>query len=298
MRFSRAKGIFYVFLSAVVFGFTPVLANLSYSGGNNGINMAFLRAVIPLPVLLLLGRTASPGYRASKRQLVMGSVLGSLNFGCSLMLYSSYSFIPVGIATTLHFLYPLFVMLYHVVFHRQKPGLMKSSGLLLGVGGAVLLVEMGEGGLSPLGMTLALLSGVVFAAYIIVVQKEASHPLPLYRLMTVTSLAGAVLCGAVGLGFGSLTLALTPKAWLFAGLTALLVSIGGSAVFQAGVRIVGDKDAAVYSLLEPLTSILFGLILLSEAFTARKALSCALILTGLLLTALADQKASTQKPPV
>lgn len=290
MHCSRAKGIFYVFLSAIVFGFTPVLANMSYAGGNNGVNMAFLRAVIPLPVLLLLGHTSSPDYRASARQLRTGALLGLLNFGCSLMLYSSYSFIPVGIATTLHFLYPLFVMLYHVIFRRQKPGLIKTVGLLLGVGGAVLLVEMGEGGLSPVGMALALLSGVVFAAYIVVLQKEAGRPLPLYRLMTVTSLAGAVLCAFVGIGLGNLTFALTPKAWLFAALTALLVSIGGSAVFQAGVRIVGDKDAAVYSLLEPLTSILFGLVLLGEAFTARKALSCILILTGLLLTALADKK--------
>ena len=48
-------GIVFVFLSAVIFGFTPVLANLSYSGGNNGVNMAFLRALLPLPVLFALG---------------------------------------------------------------------------------------------------------------------------------------------------------------------------------------------------------------------------------------------------
>lgn len=290
MRKNRALGIFYVFLSAVVFGFTPILANMSYAGGNNGVNMAFLRAVVPLPVLLALGRMTSPGFRAAARQRRTGALLGLLNFGCTLMLYSSYSYIGVGIATTLHFLYPLFVVLYHVVRHHQRPGAAKTAGLLMGVAGALLLVEMGEGGLSPFGMGLALLSGVVFAAYIIVLQKEADHPLPLYRLMTCTSLAGAALCGVVGMGMGSLTLALTPQAWLFAVLTALLVSIGGSAVFQAGVRIVGDADAAVYSLLEPLTSILFGLALLGEAMTVRKGLSCALILSGLLLTALADRK--------
>ncbi len=296
MKNKRTLGICEVFLSAVVFGFTPILANLSYAGGNNGVNMAFLRAVIPLPVLFLLGHATSPGYRATARQWRRGALLGCLNFGCSLMLYSSYSYIPVGIATTLHFLYPLFVMLYHVVCYRERPGAVKTVGLLLGVTGAILLVETGEGGLSPVGMGLALLSGVVFAAYIIILQKEASEPLPLYRLMTVTSLAGAVLCAAVGLGMGSLTFDLTPQAWLFAALTALLVSIGGSAVFQAGVRLVGDADAAVYSLLEPLTSIVFGLLLLGEALTMRKMLSCVLILVGLLLTALADRKKMRQQP--
>ena len=73
------------------------------------------------------------------------------------------------------------------------------------------------------------------------------------------------------------------------------MSIGGAAVFQAGVRLVGDKDAAVYSLLEPLTSIIFGLLLLNEMLTARKVVSCLLILTGLLITALADVRAAKQK---
>lgn len=286
----RTKGIFYVFLSAVVFGFTPILANMSYAGGNNGVNMALLRALLPLPVLIAAGHFTSPGYRVSLRQWKMGAVLGVLNFGCTLMLYTSYSYIPVGIATTLHFLYPLFVMLYHMLRYRERPGAMKLAGLVLGVAGAMLLVELGEGGLSPLGMGLALLSGVVFAAYIILLQKEADDPLPLYRLMTVTSLAGGVLCALVGLGMGSLTLQLTPQAWLYAAAAALMVSIGGSMLFQAGVRVVGDSDAAIYSLFEPLTSLLFGLLLLGETFTLRKALSCALILLGLLLTMLADRK--------
>lgn len=294
MKRSRGLGIFYVFLSAVVFGFTPVLANLSYAGGNNGVNMAFLRAVIPLPMLLALGHMTAPGYRASGRQIGRGAMLGVLQFGCTLMLYTSYSYIPVGIATTLHFLYPLFVMLYHLVRYRENPGWMKWLGLFLSLGGAMLLVETGDGGLSPFGMTLALLSGVVFAAYIILLQREADQPLPLYHLMTATSLSGAVLCAALGLMTGSLTISLTPQAWMYAAATALLVSIGGSAVFQAGVRIVGDADAAIYSLLEPLTSIVFGLILLGEMITLRKGASCALILMGLLITALADRKANRQ----
>ena len=290
MKKSRTLGIFYVFLSAVVFGFTPVLANLSYAGGNNGVNMAFLRALLPLPLLFLLGRMTSPGYCATPRQWKRGLLLGLCQFGCTLMLYTSYSYIPVGIATTLHFLYPLLVVLYHVVRFRERPGPMKIAGLLLGTVGAASLLEMGESGLHPVGVTLALLSAVAFAAYLIILQQESGNPLPLYRLTTAISLSGCALCLAVGLGMGKLTFSLTPAAWMYAIITALAVTIGGTAVFQAGVRIVGDADAAIYSLFEPITSIVFGLILLGEIFTARKGISCVLILSGLLLTALADRK--------
>ena len=290
MKNRRTLGIFYVFLSAVVFGFTPILANLSYMGGNNGVNMAFLRSLLPLPILMGLSHATSPGYRPTAKQWRRGLMLGCFQFSCTLMLYSSYSYIPVGIATTLHFLYPLFVVLYHIVRFRERPGRQKLTGLLLGVAGVAFLIETGEGGLHPFGMALALLSGVVFAAYLVILQKESDDPLPLYRLSTATSLSGCVLCFAVGMGTGQLTLVLTPAAWVFAVITAIAASIGGTAVFQAGVRLVGDADAAVYSLLEPITSIVFGLLLLGEVFTPRKALSCGLILLGLLLTALADRR--------
>ena len=78
--------------------------------------------------------------------------------------------------------------------------------------------------------------------------------------MTVISVAGALLCGVVGLGMGRLTLAMTPAAWGYTVAVALLVSGAACTLFQTGVRLVGDADSAIYSLLEPLTSILFGML--------------------------------------
>lgn len=290
MNQQKRLGIFCVLLSAVIFGFTPVLAGLSYQGGNNGINMAFFRALLSLPVLMLLGHKTAPGFRASPRQIRMGFLAGLTMFSCTLMLYSSYSYLSVGVATTLHFLYPLFVVLYHIVVDHHKPGALKMSGLIVGLLGAVILVDIGPGGLSPLGMALALLSGVLFAAYILILQKEAADPMPIYRLMTVISIAGTILCGAVGFGMGRLSFSLTPAAWGYTVAVALLVSGCACTLFQTGVRLVGDADSAIYSLLEPLTSILFGMLLLGETFTLRKGVSCALIILGLFLTALADKK--------
>lgn len=294
MKKSKWVGMSCVFMAAVVFGYTPVLANLSYAGGNNGVNMAFLRAVLPLPLLVLAGRITAPGFKATASQIRIGALLGCLNFGCTQLLYSSYSYIPVGIATTLHFLYPLFVVLYHIVFCRERPGKLKLTGLVLGLGGAISLVELGEGGLSPFGMLLALLSSILFAAYIVLLQKEAEKPLPLYWLMVASYAAGGVLCAAVGLSIGKISFALTPRAWLYVAAVALLASFGGSSLFQVGVRHLGDADAAIYSLLEPLTSILFGIWLLGEVFSPRKAVSCALILAGLLVTAIADRRQQVQ----
>ena len=282
-RTKQLTGYAGVLASAVIFGFTPVLAALSYQGGSNGVNMAFLRAALPLPVLYALTRR-HPKPDAAQRRL--GAVLGLLLFGCALLLYSSYAYIPVGLATTLHFLYPLYVVLYEWLVQRRSPGALRLAGLVLGLSGSMLFLQPGEGALHPAGLLLALLSGVCYAGYIVVLSRESQRPMPLYRLMFEVSRSGAVLCLVAGLLLGRLTLRLTPQAWVCAVLVALLAAVVACVLFQAGVRIVGKANAAIFSLLEPITSIVFSVLLLGDALSPAKLTGCALILAGLLVTAL------------
>ena len=185
-------------------------------------------------------------------------------------------------------MYPLYVVLFNTIFRHQKPGLIRIVGMILGMVGAVMLVDLGGGSSNPVGLLLAFLSGIFYAAYILVLQKESAAPMPLYQLMTIVSISGAALCAVVGLSMGKLTLALTAPAWGYAVSVAMLTAIVGCVLFQAGVRRVGDANAAIFSLLEPLTSIIFGVILLHDAFSFQKGLGCALILLGLLCTSCAD----------
>lgn len=271
--------MFCVLGSAVIFGFTPVLATLSYRGGNNGINMAFLRALLPCPLLLFIGRKL-PVPRA--KQWRLGLIAGCLSFGCTLLLYSSYEYISPGLATTLHFLYPLYVVAYEAIHSRKSPGKVKIVGLALGLLGSALFLERGEGG-STMGYLLAVLSGMAYAAYIIMLGKEAENPLPLYRLMLVISLSGIVLCGVLGMAMDRITLSMTYTAWGCAACVALLTSVVGCVLFQRGVRDVGEGNAAVFSLMEPITSVLFSVLFLHDTFTLRKLFACAMILSGLLI---------------
>lgn len=279
-------GVLSVMASAVIFGFTPVLAALSYRGGNNGANMAFLRALLPIPILYGLACRKPAPTPAQRRR---GIVLGLLLFGCTLLLYSSYAYIPVGLATTLHFLYPLYVALYEAVFQGKPLGKWRTFGLILGVSGAALFLDLGGEAAHPLGLLMAVASGFCYAAYIIVLGRESTDPMPLYRLMLEVSVAGTVLCGGFGLVTKQLTVALTGAAWITAGAAALLVSIVGCVLFQLGVRSVGKANASIFSLLEPMTSIAFSALLLGDRLSAVKIVGCCLILMGLFVAGQADR---------
>lgn len=50
----KMKGIIYTALSALMYGFTPALASMTYKMGNNGLSMTFYRNLFVIPVLLVL----------------------------------------------------------------------------------------------------------------------------------------------------------------------------------------------------------------------------------------------------
>ena len=285
MKKNTLFGQLCVFGSAIIFGFTPVLAAISYAGGNNGINMAFLRSVLPIPVLLFLGRHLS---MPTRRQWKTGLIAGCLSFGCTLLLYSSYEYISPGLATTLHFLYPLYVTVYEAVRDRKSPGRVRLTGLALGLMGSLLFLDSVEGG-SLMGFVLALLSGVAYASYIVALGKEAEKPMPLYRLMLVVSVSGVFLCGATGLMMGKLTVSMAPLPWLCAIAVALLAAIVGGTLFQRGVREIGGANSALLSLFEPITSVVFS-VLLNDTLTTTKVIGSVLIMSSLLIISLGDQK--------
>ncbi|MBR1409128.1 MAG: EamA family transporter [Clostridia bacterium] len=284
----HARGILCIVASAVFFGIAPSITALSYAGGNNPVNMAFLRALLPLPLFFGLARKSLPLPQASLKDCIL---LGVLSFSCTLLLYSSYAFIPAGIATTFHFLYPLYVVVYEAAARKQRPGKGTVTGLMLSLGGVFLFLEGGASSGFLMGLMLACLSGVCYAAYIIALEKRAER-LPLFARLAGMSVAGAALCGAIAGVTGSLTLALTPKAWLFTLLAILLVAVAGTSLFQEGVRLADGTQAAMFSLFEPLTSILMTLLLSGETLSRAKLLGCVLILSGLALHMLGEHRRS------
>lgn len=272
-----------IIASALIFGFTPVLATLSYREGNNGINMAFLRAAIPAPLFLAI---AARSFQPSGKQLLTGIAAGMLSFGCTLLLYSSYEFISPGLATTLHFLYPLYVTAFNALRKRRPVNKATLIGLSLATCGIILFLKPDEMHGDITGYLLAFCSGLVYAFYILILEKESNRPLPLTHLMLIISLTGIVLCTAVGLLTGHLILLKTGKAWLYACLAALLTAVIGCVLFQAGVRKTGGTNAAIFSLLEPISSVLFSLTFLGDTLSLHSVVSCILILGGLAVVTL------------
>lgn len=184
------KGICCTLLSAVIFGFTPILVRIAYEGGANSITITFLRAWLALPLLYALMHRRHIPLRLEDSQVKHVLLLGIVgSCATTVCLYMSYNFISVGMATTLHFIYPILVSLGCVLFFRQRLQTFQLFSLILGCIGISTFMDLSFGG-SFAGIALALISGFfmpftypIFRLpdYRICIFQTVLLPLPDYR---------------------------------------------------------------------------------------------------------------------
>lgn len=287
---NRYRGILYTILSAVLFGAAPIFGRISFDGGSNGVNLAFLRAALSLPFLYAILRVQKVPIRVTPeilKKIIIVGFFGTALTGVTLCL--SYNYVSVGMATTLHFIYPVLVTLGCVLFFKERLNLLKIIALVAGTGGILLFLEPGGTG-SAFGMGLAVFSGLTYAFYIIYMDQSGLKNLYYFQLSFYLSLVTAPVAGIFGLLTGNLTFSLTPTAWLCSLLAALMTSVAAVSLFQVGVAKVGASTASILCTFEPITSVVLGVLVLNESLSPAKLLGCGAILTSVVLITLSERK--------
>ncbi|MEG0075444.1 MAG: DMT family transporter [Eubacterium sp.] len=284
------KGNLYIILSAIIFGITPIMGKITYQNGSNSIMLTFLRTFFCVPILFLILKQQKVSLKLTKlqfKELFIISLIGSAI--TTLILYQSYNYIPVGTATTLHFVYPLFVAVGAVFIFKER----LTKGKLIALAIASLGISFFMGGKIEngfIGIFFALLSGLTYAFYILYLDKSNLLKLHPLKLSFYINLLVASFVFIYGLSTHTLTFNLTPLGWFLSFAMAMLCGLFGITLFQMGVKLSGGTTAAILSMFEPITSVLCGIIFLSEPLSIKSIIGCVLILTGVTVLTLYKEK--------
>lgn len=272
-----------VILSAVLFGMMPLLAKVAYAHGSNAYTVAFGRFLFGS---MILGAviTLMPGHtvRINKRQLLELLKLSVSYALMPVMLYSSYNYIDSGMATTLHFTYPVAVMLIMVVFCKKKLERKQVACAALCLIGLALLASV-DGRVSMPGVVLAVGSGIVYAVYIVLLGQSPVKDLHALTLAFWISVFSAAEIGAVALVSRNLVFGLDAVGWAAEIAMAVFTTVFALVLFQKGVFLCGEVKASLLSTFEPLTGILIGVIAFHEALTLNEFAGILSILAAVIL---------------
>lgn len=215
--------------------------------------LAFLRAAIAAVMLLTVSRPSLRGRAPGAWLLVAG--YGVCLSGMNLLIYLSFSRIPIGVAVTLEFLGPLTLA---VVGSRRLVDLVWV--VLAGTG--VMLLGAGPLGVDLTGAILALGAGALWAGYIVLAGPVA-RAWPAATGLTAGSIVGALVLLVPGLAYAGNTL-VQPPIWGVMVAVALLSTVIPYALELYARRQIEASTFGILMSLEPAAAALFAGIVLGE----------------------------------
>lgn len=284
------KGYIFIILSALIFGLMPLMAKYVYADGVTPATMVLFRNLFSMPVLALLALASKSSIKPSPKELPKISLIAIM--GCCLtplLLFSSYNYIPSGTATVFHFIYPAAVVIGELIFFKNKLGYGRMMSVIMCVGGIALFYDPSSA-TDPLGSMFALLSGLTYAIYIILLAGYKNKERSVFTFSFFVSAISTVVMLAVCLLTNQLSLPRSLFGWCLAIFFALIVNVGAVVLFQRGTFLIGGSRASVLSTLEPITSVFAGVLFMSEKINVFTLIGTLLVIAASVLIALCDIK--------
>jgi len=280
-------GLVLVVLAAVCYGTLPSMMRLAFAGGADETAVMMFRAVSAAIVCAALAA-------ASGKHVVppRGLRLAGLSIGL-VWLVSAYSYIaaikriPIGVAVTIFFMFPLLVALSARFLDGERLGKARAAGLAAGFVGVMLAVGASLGGVDPLGMSLAAVAslGVAVNITLSVRVMRGSSPYAAMFMMTGGSSLALVLLAAAT----TLNLPTTPLSWFGIAAASGLFSVA-MVCFYSAVHMIGSVRTAVVSNLEPVTATIMAFLILGESLKPLQILGVATVIVAVMLVQLAGVK--------
>ena len=262
---NNLKGFAYGIATSVTFGLIPLFTLPLMEKGMRFDSILFYRflfAAIALSGMLLAKKES---FRTEMRNLPILILLGAFYTGSAMFLFWGYNFMAAGIATTLHFTYPIFVTLFMLFVFKEKTSWITLLAIGLAICGvARLSIDGGEMRLNGLGVIIVLLSAVAYALYIVTVNKSRVHDMPGRKLtfyVFIVSTSLFFIKAQAGTG---------------------IQPIPDLTLVQA-VHHIGSTLTSVLGATEPVTAVCVGVLVFGEPFTPHLALGILLIIVAVTL---------------
>ncbi|MHC5599205.1 MAG: EamA family transporter [Nostoc sp.] len=214
----------------------------------------------------------TPTNAATKQILILSIVSGCFLFLSQVLIYIAIAQVPTGMAIALFFIYPMVSGLLSWFLFRDRPTIFRIGaiaaiccGELLVLGGSP---SIGIGNTS-MGSSTAILSGVAFAAYIILTRVCASklHPVTFTLINFATMLLLSFICLMLPLPSSWNLVVIDPSKMLELVLSAFILGVltlAGYLLNNIGISKLGASRSALIGGSIPVLTVIFAGLIIQE----------------------------------
>lgn len=293
----KLSGIIYVIAAATCFGIMPIWVKLAYTTGLTAIDFTFFRTAIAAVMLGIFIIYRKISFRVERQQLGPLLLSSTLFTATILILYMSYNYVSAGVATSLHYLFPVLVMLLAYFIYHEKLHFYKWIALLISLVGIYLIVDPRGSSFSLRGVSLAILSAVFFAIYALSINHPQIKKLDSLVLAFYLCVFACITSLVLLVVQGNWPLMITLKGLYYITLVSFFCTALALIFFIKGAQSIGSTTASILSTMEPVVSLVAGVIILHEPLTWYTSLGCVLIIAAIVLIGYSDlrKKSSLEK---
>jgi len=288
---SVLPGLALASLGAIAFSGKAIIVKLAYRHGVDAVTLIMFRMLFAMPLFLLLAWWAGRGKPALERrdQLAILGLGFSGYYLASFLDFAGLAYVSASFERLVLYLNPTMVLLLGwVLFGRRATG---RQLIALAVSYAGVLLVFGHelqiaGPDVVLGAALVFGSALSYAIYL-VYSGEVVKRLGSLRLTGLATSVACVFCIAQFLILRPISAAteVAPQVIWLSVLNATLCTFAPVLMVMMAIERVGSTLTAQTGMLGPMSTILMGVLLLGEPFTAWVAAGTLLVLGGVWLLA-------------
>ena len=272
----KFKGVLYGMATSVTFGLIPLFTLPLIGKGMGYDSILFYRFLFASLALASVMLVKKESFRITLKDLPTFILLAVFYTFSSLFLLCGYGYMGAGVATTLHFTYPVFVTLLMLLLFREKASWLTWAAIALAVGGVAMLSLPSTGMQAEVkGIIIVLLSAVAYGSYIVGVNKSRVHNMNSRKLAFYVFVKDIIS--------GSLQLPPDPSSVGCLILLAVLPTVVSNITLVLAVQNIGGTLTSVLGALEPLTAVYIGVLVFGEDFTLREGFGILLVLLAVTL---------------
>lgn len=250
--------------------------------------------LVLVPILLLRGgRQALAMGRADLLHCLLLGILGIA--GSNFFYYYAIEKTTVATAIILQYSAPVWVLLYMLVRHQQRPSLTRVAGVALAVAGCALVLDVfGEGRLKlhSLGVAAAFAAAFSFAFYNVFGQHLLQRQ-QRWKVVTYALLGSSLLWLVLNPPWKVLAANYSRDQWIFLAGFAVLSMLIPFSLYFAGLQYLDATRAIVTSCLEPVFAILLAWIFVGEPLRAVQMVGVVVVLLATLMVQMQDRPAGS-----
>ena len=284
----QTKGVILAIISAICYGMNPLGALFLYEEGLNVNSVIFYRFIFASILLAIFMIIKKDSFYLKFKEIILLALLGLL-FGISaISLFNSFLYMDAGLASTVLFIYPIFVAIIMALFFKEKNSIITILSIIFAFLGVVLLYESDGANVSNFGIFLVIVSSLCYAIYIVIINqylKLSALKVTFYSMLfcTITILIHS---------FFDSSLNIMPlvnfNMWFYTIFLALVPTIISLLFLIKAIQLIGSTSASILGALEPLTAVLIGVYVFNEKITFWLVIGIVFILVGVILIVLKD----------